>query len=155
MLEEGKRVPAFTLTDADGRKVSLADLAGREVVLYFYPRDNTSGCTKEACAFRDLQRRFAARGVEVIGVSPDSATSHQAFATKHRLPFRLLSDPDKTAMRAFGAFGPKVSYGKKTTGVIRSTVWIGADGKVRKHWAKVAKAAEHPAAVLAEIEKGG
>jgi peroxiredoxin Q/BCP len=147
-VEEGKAAPAFTLADTQGQKVSLKDLRGREVVLYFYPRDDTPGCTKEACGFRDLWDRIQSLGVEVIGVSPDGPEAHRRFTEKYALPFRLLCDPDKKMMERYGAFGEKVLYGKKTMGVIRSTVWIGANGKVRKHWKRVAKAADHPAKVL-------
>jgi peroxiredoxin Q/BCP len=146
--------PPFTLTDADGRQVSLADFGGRDVVLYFYPADDTPGCTKEACGFRDTWDNLAARGVAVLGVSPDSAASHRAFATKYRLPFTLLSDPDHTVMRAYGAYGEKTLYGRKVTGVIRSTVWVGPDGRVRRHWPRVASAAAHPAKVLEAIRAG-
>ena len=147
-VEEGKAAPAFTLADTQGEKVSLKDLRGRDVVLYFYPRDDTPGCTKEACGFRDLWDRIQSLGVEVIGVSPDGPEAHRRFTEKYALPFRLLCDPDKKMMERYGAFGEKVLYGKKTMGVIRSTVWIGANGKVRKHWKRVAKAADHPAKVL-------
>ena len=152
-VEEGKKAPAFKLEDADGKTVTLADYAGKDLVLYFYPRDDTPGCTKEACGFRDLSKRLEKRGVAVLGVSGDSAASHQKFAAKYRLPFPLLSDADKSTMKAWDAYGEKRLYGKKTVGVIRSTVWIGPDGKVRKHWKKVASAAEHPAQVLALIEE--
>jgi peroxiredoxin Q/BCP len=151
-IEEGKKAPAFTLTDADGETVSLSDFAGKNLVLYFYPRDNTPGCTKEACGFRDLWRDVEKTGTVVVGVSPDSAASHQKFRAQYDLPFRLLSDPGKKMMVAYGAFGEKTMYGKKVEGVIRSTVWIGPDGKVKKHWRKVAKAEVHPAAVLAAIK---
>jgi peroxiredoxin Q/BCP len=150
-VEEGKKAPAFTLKDADGEKVALRDLAGQDVVLYFYPRDDTPGCTKEACGFRDHWKELKKLGVAVLGVSPDSGESHTKFAKKYRLPFTLLSDPDRKVMTKYGAFGEKTMYGKKTTGVIRSTVWIGPDGKVKKHWARVAKAADHPAKVLEEL----
>jgi peroxiredoxin Q/BCP len=151
-IEEGKKAPAFTLADADGKQHKLADYAGRNVIVYFYPRDDTPGCTKEACGFRDLQRQIAKHGAVVLGVSPDKGESHKKFAAKYELPFTLLSDPDKKMMTAYGAWGEKVLYGKKTTGVIRSTVWIGPDGKVRKHWKKVASAADHPAKVLEALE---
>ncbi|MCC7412899.1 MAG: thioredoxin-dependent thiol peroxidase [Gammaproteobacteria bacterium] len=150
-IEEGKAAPAFTLPDADGGKVSLKDLKGRDVVVYFYPKDDTPGCTKEACGFRDLWQQLHAIGVAVLGVSPDDGASHRRFATKYKLPFTLLSDPDKTMMTKYGAWGEKMMYGRKTTGVIRSTVWIGPDGKIRKHWKKVAKAETHPEQVLAAI----
>lgn len=154
MLEPGSVPPPFTLTDADGHQVSLADFRGRDVVLYFYPADDTPGCTKEACGFRDAWDDLAARGVAVLGVSPDSAASHRAFATKYRLPFTLLSDPDHTVMGAYGAYGEKTLYGRKVTGVIRSTVWVGPDGRVRRHWPRVASAAAHPAKVLEAIRAG-
>jgi thioredoxin-dependent peroxiredoxin len=144
----GKPAPAFTLPDARGGTVSLADLRGRDVILYFYPRDETPGCTKEACAFRDLWSELERAGATVLGVSPDSAESHERFAANHRLPFTLLSDPNHEVMERYGAWGEKTLYGKKSTGVIRSTVWIGADGNVRKHWKKVRDAAAHPAEVL-------
>ena len=152
-VEEGKKAPAFKLEDADGKPVTLADYAGKDLVLYFYPRDDTPGCTKEACGFRDLSAKLKKQDVVVLGVSGDGAASHQKFAAKYKLPFTLLSDADKSTMKSWGAYGEKTLYGKKTVGVIRSTVWIGPDGKVRKHWKKVASAAEHPAQVLAQIEE--
>lgn len=151
-VQEGKAAPAFTLADSDGNKVSLKDLRGRNVILYFYPRDDTPGCTKEACGFRDLWRQIQKLDAVVLGVSPDSGASHRKFTAKYKLPFTLLSDPDKDVMSRYGAFGEKVMYGKRTMGVIRSTVWIGPDGKVRKHWKRVAKAAEHPAEVMAALK---
>ena len=151
-IEVGKKAPAFRLESTDGEPVSLADYAGKHVILYFYPRDDTPGCTKEACGFRDLGRPFAKLGAVVLGVSPDSPASHAKFAAKYKLPFPLLCDPDKKVMAKYGAYGEKVLYGKKTTGVIRSTVWIGPDGKVRRHWARVAKAEDHPAAVLEALQ---
>jgi peroxiredoxin Q/BCP len=153
-VEEGKKAPAFTLPDADGAEVSLSDFAGKDVVLYFYPKDDTPGCTKEACGFRDAWRTLQKMGVAVLGVSPDSGASHQKFAKKYKLPFPLLSDPDKKLMSAYGAWGEKMMYGKKTTGVIRSTVWIGPDGKVKRHWKKVANAEAHPEQVLAALKEG-
>jgi len=124
------------------------------VILYFYPRDDTPGCTKEACGFRDAWKEIRKLGAVVLGVSPDSGESHQRFASKYRLPFTLLSDPDKKVMSRYAAWGEKMMYGKKTTGVIRSTVWIGPDGKVKKHWARVAKAEAHPEQVLAALTEG-
>lgn len=147
-IEEGKKAPAFELEDADGHRVALGDFAGRDVILYFYPRDDTPGCTKEACGFRDAWKELQKRGVAVLGVSPDSPESHRKFRGKYKLPFPLLSDPDRKVMTKYGAFGEKVLYGKKTVGVIRSTVWIGPDGKVRRHWKRVPKAEAHPAQVL-------
>ena len=153
-IVEGKAAPAFTLIDAQGRKVSLADLKGRDVILYFYPRDDTPGCTKEACGFRDLWGEIEALGAVVIGVSPDDEESHARFAEKYQLPFLLLSDPDRKVMTRYDAFGEKMMYGKKTTGVIRSSVWIGSDGKVKKHWKRVASAEKHPAQVLEALRAG-
>jgi peroxiredoxin Q/BCP len=150
-IEEGKAAPAFTLADAKGNKVSLKDCAGKNVILYFYPKDDTPGCTKEACGFRDAWSEIKKKNTVVLGVSADGAESHQKFAAKYRLPFTLLSDPDRKVMEKYGAYGEKMMYGKKTVGVIRSTVWIGPDGKVKKHWARVADAAKHPDQVLAAL----
>jgi peroxiredoxin Q/BCP len=147
-IVEGRKAPDFTLKDASGRDVSLSDFQGKHVVVYFYPRDDTPGCTKEACGFRDSWKDLRKKGVVVLGISADSAASHARFAATYALPFPLLSDPDRKVMTAWGAYGDKVMYGKKTKGVIRSTVWIDPDGVVRKHWARVADAGKHPAQVL-------
>jgi peroxiredoxin Q/BCP len=147
-IQEGKAAPAFTLTDAAGKKVSLGDFAGKHVILYFYPKDDTPGCTKEACGFRDSWKEIQKRNAVVLGVSADGAESHRKFAAKYKLPFPLLSDPDRKVMEKYGAYGEKMMYGKKTIGVIRSTVWIGPDGKVKKHWARVPSAEQHPEKVL-------
>ena len=154
MLEPGTKAPAFTLTDAAGQNVSLKDFAGRDVILYFYPRDDTPGCTKEACGFRDAWDELRELGAVVLGVSADDADSHERFAAKYRLPFTLLSDPDRSVMTVYGAYGEKTMYGKQVVGVIRSTVWIGPDGRVRRHWARVANAADHPGKVLAALREG-
>ena len=154
MIEEGRKAPDFTLEDAAGERVSLSDFKGQDVVVYFYPKDDTPGCTKEACGFRDLWKDLQKSGVVVLGVSADDAASHTKFAAKYRLPFRPLSDLGRKVMQAWGAYGDKMMYGKKTKGVIRSTVWIGPDGVVRKHWARVSDAAKHPAAVLQAIRGG-
>jgi thioredoxin-dependent peroxiredoxin len=151
MIKTGEPAPPFALSDADGRTVALEDLAGMHVVLYFYPKDDTPGCTKEACGFRDAWHDLQALGAVVLGVSPDSGASHTRFAEKYRLPFPLLSDPDKRVMQEYGAWGEKTLYGRKTTGVIRSTVWIGPDGRVRRHWPRVANAETHPDQVLAAL----
>jgi thioredoxin-dependent peroxiredoxin len=151
-IEEGKAAPAFTLKDADGNKVALKDFKGSNVVVYFYPKDDTPGCTKEACGFRDLWPEIQKAGTVVLGVSPDDAQSHTRFVEKYQLPFTLLCDPDKSVMTRYGAWGEKNMYGRKTMGVIRSTVLIGPDGKVKKHWKRVGSAAEHPARVLEVIK---
>jgi thioredoxin-dependent peroxiredoxin len=151
-IEEGKKAPAFKLTDAAGKPVALKDFAGKNVILYFYPKDDTPGCTKEACGFRDGWSDLKKLGAVVLGVSADSADSHKAFAAKYKLPFTLLSDPDRKVMTAYGAWGEKMMYGKKVVGVIRSTVWIGPDGKVKKHWAKVPDAATHPDHVIEALK---
>jgi peroxiredoxin Q/BCP len=154
-IQEGKPAPSFSLEDVEGAKVSLADFAGKNLVLYFYPKDDTPGCTKEACGFRDDWKEIQKLNAVVVGVSADGGDSHRKFAAKYKLPFPLLSDPERKVMQKYGAYGEKILYGKKTVGVIRSTVWIGPDGKVRKHWARVANAAEHPARVLEALRARG
>ena len=153
-IEEGKSAPAFSLKDANGAKVALKDFTGRNVVIYFYPKDDTPGCTKEACGFRDLWKDIEKTGSVVLGVSPDDPASHTRFASKYGLPFTLLCDPDHSVMEKYGAWGEKNMYGKKTMGVIRSTVLIGPDGKVRKHWKRVPKAEDHPRKVLETLAAG-
>lgn len=153
-IEEGKAAPSFTLRNAAGEKVSLEDFRGQNVIVYFYPRDNTPGCTKEACGFRDSWKQIQKQNGVVLGISPDSEASHQKFVAQFKLPFELLSDPKREVMTKYGAFGEKVLYGKKTQGVIRSTVWVGPDGKVRKHWKRVPKAEDHPAKVLEALQAG-
>lgn len=151
MLAIGQPAPDFALPGSDGKTHRLKDYAGKTVVLYFYPKDDTPGCTKEACGFRDLEAQLAKRAI-VLGVSKDSVASHDRFIQKYRLPFVLLSDPDTRVMQAYGAWGEKKMYGKPVTGTIRSTVVIGPDGRVRRHWASVRKAEAHPAEVLAFIQ---
>ena len=151
-IEEGKKAPAFTLKDATGAKVALKDFAGQHVILYFYPKDDTPGCTKEACGFRDDWKKIQKLNAVVLGVSPDGEESHAKFAKKYKLPFPLLCDPEKKVMEKYGAWGEKMMYGKKVIGVIRSTTWIGPSGTVKKHWKKVPKAADHPAKVLEALE---
>jgi len=148
MSLEGLTAPDFTLEGSDGKQHSLRQYSGKIVVIYFYPRDNTPGCTKEACGFRDNYKELTDIGVVLLGVSKDSIAAHGKFITSHSLPFVLLSDPDCSMMQSYGAFGEKVMYGKKTVGTIRSTVIIGSDGIVKKHWIKVAKADQHPEQVL-------
>jgi len=151
-IEEGKSAPAFTLLNQDGEKVSLKTLKGKHVIVYFYPKDDTPGCTKEACGFRDAWKDIQKTGAVVLGISPDDQASHRKFISKYKLPFQLLSDPDKKVMSKYEAYGEKMMYGKKVEGVIRSTVWIGPDGKVIKHWRRVPKAADHPDKVLQALQ---
>lgn len=136
-LSVGDAAPDFSLQDDEGATRSLADFQGKTLVLYFYPRDNTPGCTTEAQNFRDLHSEFAERGAVIVGVSPDSVSSHQRFKAKQELPFTLLSDPEHQLMEACGAWGEKVLYGKKSVGVIRSTVVIGPDGAVKSVFPRV------------------
>lgn len=147
-IVEGKQAPDFTLPDASGTPRSLSEFRGKNVILYFYPKDDTPGCTKEACGFRDLHGDFRGLNAVVIGVSPDPAADHQDFVEKYGLPFTLLCDEDKSVMTSYGAYGEKSMYGKTVIGVIRSTVLIGPDGTVLKHWKKVANAEKHPQQVL-------
>ena len=149
---EGKKAPGFELEGSDGARNALRDYAGKIVVIYFYPKDNTPGCTKEACGFRAVHRNLLDMGVVLLGVSKDSLKSHDKFIRDFGLPFVLLSDPDAGMMKEYGAFGEKVMYGKKTMGTIRSTVIVGPDGTVLKHWQAVKKAEEHPAEVLAWLQ---
>jgi len=145
---EGKKAPAFTLEGNDRKKHSLDDYKGKTVVLYFYPKDDTPGCTKEACGFRDLGSVLKKSDAVVLGVSKDSIESHSKFAAKYKLSFPLLSDPKAEVMKKYGAFGKKLMYGKQVEGTIRSTVVISPDGKVIKHWPAVKKAESHPPEVL-------
>lgn len=137
MLEAGMKAPDFTLPDKDGKPVSLSDFAGRRVVVYFYSKDNTPGCTRQACAFAGAYSEFEALGTVVIGISRDSAASHAKFAEKHGLPFVLLSDPERRAIEAYGVWQEKKNYGKVSMGVVRSTFIIGPDGIVQKVMPKV------------------
>jgi len=147
-IEEGKKAPDFTLADQDGTSVTLSQFKGKDVIVYFYPKDDTPGCTKEACGFRDYWKDLQKAGVVVLGISPDDGESHRDFIQKYKLPFTLLSDPDRAMMKEWGAYGKKMMYGKETVGIIRSSVWIGPDGTVKKHWRKVADASKHPDQVL-------
>ena len=137
MLEVGSKAPDFTLPDKDGREVSLRDFKGKRVVLYFYPRDNTPGCTRQACAFASAYEDFKKLDVAVIGISKDSVASHQKFAEKHSLPFVLLSDPDRLAIEAYGVWQEKKNYGKVSMGVVRSTFIIDPEGRIEKVMPKV------------------
>lgn len=147
-IEEGKAAPMFTLKDTDGNKVALRELKGKNVVVYFYPRDDTPGCTKEACGFRDLWSEIQETNTVVLGISPDDEAAHRKFVDKYSLPFTLLCDPDRKVMEKYEAYGEKMMYGKKRMGVIRSTVIVGPNGKVLKHWRRVPRAAHHPQKVL-------
>lgn len=137
MLQKGDRAPDFALADSAGRIWTSADFKGKTYVLYFYPRDDTPGCTKEACGFRDGWAEYAARGIPVVGVSPDSGAAHAKFIARYSLPFILLSDPGRTLLAAFGAYGEKTMYGKIMMGVIRSTFVIGGDGMILRAFPKV------------------
>ena len=149
-LEIGAQAPTFVLENQAGKTVSLKDLAGERFVIYFYPADDTPGCTKEACQFNDGLSAFRKLGVKVIGVSPDGAEKHVAFRKKYGLTFDLLSDPEKKVMAKYGAYGEKMMYGKKVTGVIRSTFVIGPTGKVEHAWYGV-RADGHADKVLATL----
>ncbi len=145
---EGTKAPEFALYGSNGETHSLKDYKGKTVVLYFYPKDNTPGCIKEACSFRDRITDFEELDAVVLGVSRDSFVSHGKFIAAFKLPFVLLTDPDAAVMKKYGAFGKKIMYGKPATGTIRSTVVIGPVGKVLKHWTAVKDAEAHPEEVL-------
>jgi thioredoxin-dependent peroxiredoxin len=150
-LDVGAKAPAFTLKDQNRSNVALKDYLGARVVLYFYPADDTPGCTKEACQFNDEFEALNALGVVVFGVSPDGANEHQAFIKKYGLRFALLSDPEKTVMQKYGAYGEKMNYGKTILGVIRSTFVIGPTGLIEHAFYNV-RADGHPARVLAALK---
>ena len=137
MLKEGDVAPDFTSKDQDGNPVKLSDYKGKKVVLYFYPKDDTPGCTKEACSFRDADDVFNAKGIKVFGVSTDDEKSHQKFKSKFQLPFDLLADTDKNIVESYGVWGEKSMYGKKYMGTMRKTFLIGEDGKIAKVFDKV------------------
>ena len=150
-LKEGDKAPEFTAPTNGGGRVSLADFKGKHVVLYFYPRDDTPGCTKEACAFRDHFTAIKKKGAVVLGVSVDSAKSHDKFADKFKLPFTLVSDEDKKIVQAYGVWGEKSFMGRKYQGTHRVTFLIGSDGRIKKIWPQV-KPEEHAEEVLAALE---
>jgi len=147
LLDVGEKAPAFRTMDQDGEKISLEDFRGRKVVLYFYPKDDTPGCTKEACAFRDEFAAFRRRKVEVLGVSVDDENSHEKFARKFSLLFRLLADPDRKIVNAYGVWGEKSMYGRKYMGTHRVTYLIDEKGKIAAVWPKV-KPQTHAAEIL-------
>jgi peroxiredoxin Q/BCP len=151
-VEVGKEAPSFILPDQDGQQVRLEDFRGRWVVLYFYPKDDTPGCTTEACDFTHHLKAFEALSAVVFGCSPDDAQSHRRFIQKHNLRLTLLSDPMHEVMERYGAWGKKTLYGRVTEGVIRSTLLIDPSGKVAHHWQKV-KAAGHVAQVRQKLEE--
>lgn len=150
MIEVGKKAPAFSLPSSEGRKISLKDFAGKKVVLYFYPKDNTPGCTQEACDFRDNMARLVSAGAVVLGVSGDSVSSHEKFRDKYELPFPLLSDESHEMMEKYGVWQEKSNYGRTYMGVVRTTVLIDGDGVVRRIWPNV-KVKGHVDAVLSAI----
>lgn len=151
-ISVGDNAPDFTLPDQDGNNHTLSDYKGDPVVLYFYPKDHTSGCTKEACGFRDDYSAYQEAGVTILGVSPDSSKTHTNFIAKHELPFTLLADTDREVLRLYGAWGLKKMYGREYEGVLRTTYLIGADGKIAKIYQKV-KPAAHSAEILADLEQ--
>lgn len=133
-VREGSRAPGFSLPDQAGRVVSSSSLSGKPYVLYFYPKDDTTGCTREACGFRDSLRGFGSKGVKIIGVSPDTEASHARFAGKYGLPFTLLADTDKTLAKAYGVWAKKQNYGREYMGIVRSTFLVDKGGVVKKAW---------------------
>jgi peroxiredoxin Q/BCP len=152
MLKAGDKAPPFALPSNEGRIVRLADLKGKPVVLYFYPKDDTPGCTKEACSFRDAWSEIQETGAVVLGVSPDDAASHEKFRTKYRLPFPLLSDPDHAVAEAYGAWGEKSMFGRKYEGILRTTFLIDGTGVVQRVFEKV-RPEGHADEVLAAVQQ--
>ena len=150
MPEVGKKAPAFSLPDQDGKRVTLSDFKGKAVVLYFYPKDDTPGCTQEACDFRDASAALRKAGAVVLGVSPDDSTRHGKFAAKFKLPFPLLADTEHAVALAYGAWAEKSMYGRKYMGIVRSTFLIGPDGVLARVWPKV-KVKGHVDDVLAGL----
>jgi peroxiredoxin Q/BCP len=151
-LSAGDKAPDFTLPDQDGKEHTLSNYKGSPVVLYFYPKDQTSGCTKEACAFRDDYSAYQEAGVTILGVSPDSSKSHTNFIAKHDLPFTLLADTEREVLKLYGAWGLKKMYGREYEGVLRTTYLIGADGRIAKVYEKV-KPAAHSKEILADLKE--
>ena len=148
----GEKAPNFSLKNQDGDLVELKTFLGKYVVIFFYPKDNTPGCTKESCGFRDAFDEFGELNAVIFGISPDEEASHRKFIADFNLPYNLLCDPQKEVMQQYGAWGEKTMYGVKRMGTIRSTVLIDPEGRVVKHWRRVQKAADHPAAVLKHLE---
>ncbi|MBS6734400.1 MAG: thioredoxin-dependent thiol peroxidase [Clostridiales bacterium] len=154
MLEIGTKAPAFELPDQNGEMHTLEEYRGKKVILYFYPKDMTAGCTKQACAFGELYPQYAEKGAVVLGVSKDSVASHKKFEEKYSLPFTLLSDPRLDCIQAYDVWKEKTMYGKKTMGVVRTTYLIDEEGIIVKAFGKV-KAADNPAQMLAELDGEG
>ncbi len=152
MIKEGNKAPVFSSPDQDGKKVSLSDLRGKNIVLYFYPKDNTSGCTKEACQFRDAFPKFKGANALIIGVSPDSVESHKKFEKKYELPFTLLSDEKKSVLEKYEVWKEKSMYGRKYMGVERTTFIIDKEGKIRNIFNKV-KVSDHEKQVLQALKE--
>lgn len=153
-LKEGDKAPGFSGVDQNGNTIQLSDFAGKNLILYFYPKDNTPGCTKEACNLRDNYEMWLDKGYSVLGVSPDSEASHQKFISKFDLPFPLLADTEKTVLQAYGTFGEKNMYGKKVMGVLRTTFVIDANGVIVQVF-KRPKNAEHTEQIVESLEKVG
>jgi peroxiredoxin Q/BCP len=152
VLQEGTKAPGFELKDSDGNTHTLSDYSGKSVVLYFYPKDDTPGCTKEACSFRDSYADFKEAGVTIIGISPDKVESHKKFKDKYSLPFTLLADPDHQVCEAYGVWGLKKSYGREYEGVYRTTFVIGPEGQIQRVFENV-KPSDHSQEVLRELGK--
>ena len=150
MLEVGTKAPSFELPDQNGVMHTLEQYKGKKVILYFYPKDNTAGCTKQACGFSELYPQFREKGAAIIGVSKDSVASHKKFEEKYGLPFTLLSDPDKAIIQAYDVWKEKMNYGKPTMGVVRSTYLIDENGTIVRAFGSV-KAADNPAQMLEEV----
>ncbi len=150
MLEIGTKAPEFTAPDQNGQTRSLSDFRGQKVILYFYPKDMTAGCSKQACGFAELYPQFMEKGAVIIGVSKDSVASHKKFEEKFHLPFILLSDPDKAIIQAYGVWQEKMNYGKPTMGVVRTTYLIDENGMILRAFGKV-KAADNPAEMLSVL----
>ena len=151
VLAEGVKAPAFDLQDSEGQSHKLSDYSGQTIVVYFYPKDDTPGCTKEACSFRDSYADFRQAGVTIIGISPDAVSSHKKFKSKYELPFTLLADPDHAVCEAYGVWGPKKMYGREYEGVYRTTFIIGPEGNIQRVFKNV-KPSDHSQEVLAEIK---
>ena len=151
MLETGSKAPEFTLPDQNGEMHSLSDYKGKKVILYFYPKDNTPGCTKQACGFAERYPQFMEKGAVILGVSKDSVKSHKNFETKYSLPFPLLSDPELTVIRAYDVWQEKKNYGRVSMGVVRTTYLIDEEGNIARAFGSV-KAADNPAQMLDELK---